>query len=80
MLSDDYLDWILTELRRIPHVEAIRIGTRMPVVLPYRVTDELVEILKKHHPLWINTQFNHPRAITESSKELLQTWKAFYGV
>jgi len=72
MLSDEYLDWILTELRRIPHVEVIRIGTRMPVVLPYRITDELVEILKKHHPLWINTQFNHPRAITESSKEALR--------
>ncbi|WP_255251428.1 lysine 2,3-aminomutase [Candidatus Methanoperedens sp. BLZ2] len=72
MLSDEYLDWILTELRRIPHVEVIRIGTRMPVVLPYRITDELVEILKKHHPLWINTHFNHPRAITESSKEALR--------
>jgi len=72
MLSDDYLDWILTELRKIPHVEIIRIGTRMPVVLPYRITDELVAVLKKHHPLWINTHFNHPRAITESSKEALR--------
>lgn len=72
MLSDDYLDWILTELRKIPHVEVIRIGTRMPVVLPYRITDELVVVLKKHHPLWINTQFNHPRAITDSSKEALR--------
>lgn len=72
MLSDEYLDWILTELRKIHHVEVIRIGTRMPVVLPYRITDGLVEVLKKHHPLWINTQFNHPRAITESSKEALR--------
>ena len=72
MLSDDYIDWILTELRKIPHVEVIRIGTRMPVVLPYRITDELVEILKKHHPLWINTQFNHPREVTSSSKEALK--------
>lgn len=72
MLSDDYLDWILTELQKIPHVEVIRIGTRMPVVLPYRITDELVAMLKKHHPLWVNTQFNHPRAITESSKEALR--------
>ncbi|MDO8725435.1 MAG: lysine 2,3-aminomutase [Candidatus Methanoperedens sp.] len=72
MLSDEYLDWILTELRKIPHVEVIRIGTRMPVVLPYRITDGLVEVLKKHHPLWINTHFNHPRAITESSKEALR--------
>ncbi len=72
MLSDDYLDWILTELRKIPHVEVIRIGTRMPVVLPYRITDELVVMLKKHHALWINTHFNHPRAITDSSREALK--------
>lgn len=72
MLPDEYLDWILAELQKIPHVEVIRIGTRMPVVLPYRITDELVEMLKKHHPLWVNTQFNHPRAITESSKEALR--------
>ena len=72
MLSDEYLDWILTELGNIPHVEVIRIGTRMPVVLPYRITDELVEVLKKHHPLWINTHFNHPREITASSKNALR--------
>jgi lysine 2,3-aminomutase len=72
MLPDAYLDWILTKLREIPHVEIIRIGTRMPVVLPYRVTDNLVEILKKHHPLWINTHFNHPREVTASSREALR--------
>ncbi len=72
MLSDSYLDWVLTELRAIPHVEVIRIGTRMPVVLPYRITDDLVNMLKKHHPLWINTHFNHPREITTSSKEALR--------
>lgn len=72
MLSDDYIDWILTEIQKIPHVEVIRIGTRMPVVLPYRITNQLVEILKKHHPLWINTQFNHPREMTTSSKESLK--------
>ncbi len=71
MLSDEYLDWILTEIRAIPHIEVIRIGTRMPVVLPYRVTDDLVKMLKKHHPVWINTHFNHPREITASSKEAL---------
>jgi lysine 2,3-aminomutase len=71
MLSDDYLDWILTELRKIPHIQVIRIGTRMPVVLPYRITDELVELFKKHHPLWINTHFNHPREITPSAKAAL---------
>ncbi|WP_406656178.1 lysine 2,3-aminomutase [Methanolobus sp. ZRKC2] len=72
MLSDDYLDWILTELRSIPHVEVIRIGTRMPVVLPYRVTDQLVDVLKKHHPVWVNTHFNHPREVTFSSKQALR--------
>jgi lysine 2,3-aminomutase len=72
MLSDEYLEWVLTELRRIPHVEVIRIGTRMPVVLPYRITDELIRVLKKYHPLWINTHFNHPREITISSKEALR--------
>jgi lysine 2,3-aminomutase len=71
MLSTEYLDWILTELHKIPHVEVIRIGTRVPAVLPYRITDDLVEMLKKHQPLWINTQFNHPREITTSAKESL---------
>lgn len=72
MLSDQYLDWVLTELRRIEHVQVIRIGSRMPVVLPYRVTDELVDMLKKHHPLWLNTHFNHPREITSSSRAALK--------
>ena len=72
MLSDDYLDWILTELRSIEHLEVIRIGSRMPVVLPYRITDSLVEMLKKHHPIWLNTHFNHPREITASSREALK--------
>lgn len=72
MLSDDYLDWILTEIQAIPHVEIIRIGTRMPVVLPYRITDSLTKVLKKHNPVWINTHFNHPGEITTSSKEALR--------
>lgn len=71
LLSDKRLDWLLTELRSIPHVEIIRIGTRTPAVLPYRITDELVEMLKKHHPLWINTHFNHPQEITESAQRAL---------
>ena len=71
MLSDDYLDWILGELRLIKHVEIIRIGTRTPVVLPYRITDDLVQMLKKHQPLWINTHFNHPREITQSASSSL---------
>ena len=71
MLPDDYLDWILTELNNIPHVEVVRIGSRIPVVLPYRITNELVQMLKKHHPLWLNTQFNHPTELTPSSREAL---------
>ncbi len=72
MLSDEKLDWLLTQVREIEHVEVVRIGTRMPVVLPYRITDALVEMLKKHHPLWINTHFNHPCELTESSRKALR--------
>ncbi len=72
MLSDTHLDWLLTELRQIDHVQVIRIGTRMPVVLPYRITDALVNMLKKHHPLWVNTHFNHPREMTSSSRQALK--------
>ena len=71
MLSDSYLDWLLGEITSIPHVEIVRIGTRMPVVLPYRITDRLISIMKKYQPLWINTHFNHPREINTSSKEAL---------
>ncbi|MFC2131615.1 lysine 2,3-aminomutase [Bacteroidota bacterium] len=72
MLSTEYLDWILTELKKIPHIEVIRIGTRIPAVLPYRITDELINMLKKHSPLWINTHFNHPKEMTTSSREALK--------
>ncbi|WP_196594348.1 glutamate 2,3-aminomutase [Pectinatus sottacetonis] len=68
LLNDNMLDWILTELDNIPHVEIKRIGTRTLVTLPQRVTDELCYILKKHPPVYINTQFNHPREITPESK------------
>ena len=72
LLADDSLDWVLTRLDEIPHVEVVRIGTRTPVVMPYRITDNLVKVLKKHQPLWINTHFNHPREITRSAREALQ--------
>ncbi|MBU0483931.1 MAG: lysine 2,3-aminomutase [Proteobacteria bacterium] len=72
LLSTSYLDWILTELQTIEHVEVIRIGTRTPVVMPSRITDNLVEMLKKHQPLWINTHFNHPRELTASSRQALK--------
>ncbi|MBP8672969.1 MAG: lysine 2,3-aminomutase [Synergistales bacterium] len=67
-LDDELLEWILSELRGIPHVEIIRIGSRMPVVCPQRVTEKLCAMLKKYHPLWFNTHFNHPKEITEESK------------
>jgi len=58
------LESILAKLRAVPHLEIIRIGTRVPVSLPQRVDDELVEMLQKYHPLWINVHFNHPRELT----------------
>jgi lysine 2,3-aminomutase len=71
LLPDEQLDWILTQLGEIEHVEIVRIGTRTPVVMPQRITDSLVEMLKRHHPLWINTHFNHPRELTASSRAAL---------
>lgn len=72
MLSDEYIDWILSEITAIPHVEIVRIGSRMPVVLPYRITDGLISVLKKYPNLWVNTHFNHPRELTSSSKLALK--------
>jgi lysine 2,3-aminomutase len=68
VLSNDKIEYVLKELRKIPHVEIIRIGSRTPVVLPQRITDELVEMLKKYHPIYLNTHFNHPREITPESR------------
>ncbi len=67
MLSDERIEYILKELRKIPHVEIIRIGTRIPVTLPQRITADLCALFKKYHPLYINTHFNHPREITPES-------------
>lgn len=64
MLPDERLDRILHAVRRIKTVEVIRIGTRIPCTLPMRVTPRLVSVLKKYHPLYINTHFNHPAEIT----------------
>ncbi|NLX41215.1 MAG: lysine 2,3-aminomutase [Bacteroidales bacterium] len=67
MVSDAKLEDIIKRLRAIPHVEIIRIGSRVPVVCPQRITDDLVNILKKYHPIWLNTHFNHPNEVTEES-------------
>lgn len=71
LVSDERLETIIMKLREIPHVEIIRIGTRVPVVLPQRITDDLVNMLKKYHPIWLNTHFNHPKEITEESKKAI---------
>ena len=67
-LSDESLEYIIKSIREISHVEIIRIGTRVPVVMPQRITRELCSMLKKYHPIWINTQFNHPNEITDESR------------
>lgn len=69
LTDDDKLEYIIKNVREIPHVEIIRIGTRVPVVLPQRITPELVGMLKKYHPLWINTHFNHPNELTGRAKK-----------
>jgi lysine 2,3-aminomutase len=63
-LADDRLDYLLGRLRAIRHVEFIRIGTKVPVVLPMRVTRELVRMLRRHHPLWMSIHFTHPAELT----------------
>lgn len=64
VLSTPRLEKILAKLRTLPHLEIIRIGTRFPVVLPQRIDEELVSMLSRYRPLWVNTHFNHPREIT----------------
>ena len=69
LLSDDVLGNLLAGLRRIAHVEIVRIHTRAPVTLPERITPDLCRLLKRYHPLYINTHFNHPAEITAPSAE-----------
>ncbi len=69
VLTDNKLEYVISRLREIEHVEIIRIGTRMPVVLPQRITDDLCNMLKKYHPIYVNTHFNHPKEITLEAKE-----------
>jgi lysine 2,3-aminomutase len=66
-VSDDTLEFIISELRKIPHIEIVRLGSRTPVVMPQRITDKLVAMLKKYHPVWLNTHFNHPQEMTEEA-------------
>lgn len=69
LISDDKLEYIIKRLRAIGHVRIVRIGSRTPVVMPQRITPKLVNMLKKYHPIWLNTHFNHPNEITEESKK-----------
>lgn len=69
MVSDERLEYIISRLRQIPHVEIVRIGSRTPVVCPQRITDNLVNMLKKYHPIWLNTHFNHPQEVTKEATE-----------
>jgi len=72
LVSDEKLEYIISELRKIPHVEIVRLGTRTPVVMPQRITDKLCEMLKKYHPIWLNTHFNHPKEMTPEASEALK--------
>ena len=67
LLSDNQIEHLLQQLRQIEHVEIIRFGTRTPVTMPMRITDTLVSILKKYHPVYVNTQYNHYYELTEES-------------
>jgi len=71
LLSDGKLEGLLSALRAIPHVEFLRIGTRIPIFLPQRITPELCAMLKKYHPLWMSVHTNHPRELTAESREAL---------
>ena len=71
MVSDAKLEYIIQRLRAIPHVEIVRLGSRTPVVCPQRITDDLVNMLKKYHPIWLNTHFNHPNEVTPEAEQAL---------
>jgi len=68
-MPDHYLEWLLSSLRKIPHVELIRIGTKTPMVLPQRITPELTRMLKQYHPLWISVHCTHPDELTFESRQ-----------
>ena len=69
VFNEANLDWLLGRLRAIPHVEIVRFGSRLPVTLPFRITDDLCALLKQYHPIWLNTHFNHPKELTPEAAE-----------
>jgi len=68
-LGDDRLDWLLGRLRAIPHVEFLRIGTKVPAVLPQRITPELLRTIRRHHPVWMSIHFMHPDELTPEVRQ-----------
>ena len=64
VMSDDRLEWLLSRLRRIKHVEFLRIGSKVPAVLPQRITPGLTRMLRRYHPLWMSVHFIHPDELT----------------
>lgn len=72
LVSDEFLERVIKEIRKIKHVQIVRLGSRTPVVLPYRITPQLVKMLRKYHPVWLNTHFNHPNEITPASKRAVE--------
>lgn len=73
LMEDDHLEGILAKVRKIPHVEIIRIGSRVPVTLPQRITPSLTNMLKKYHPLWVSIHFSHPKEITKEVRRSCAT-------
>jgi lysine 2,3-aminomutase len=69
IMGDRHIEHLLMRLRAIPHVEILRLGTRVPVYLPQRITPELVEMLRRYHPLYINIHFNHPAEVTPEVRD-----------
>ena len=72
MLKNDELEYVLSSLRSIEHIQIIRIGTRIPCTLPQRIDENLVNMLKKYHPLFMNVHFEHPAEITPESSRALK--------
>jgi len=68
-LGDDKLDWLLGRLKAIRHVEFVRIGTKVPVVLPHRITRGLIAVLRRHRPIWMSLHFTHPKELTPETRE-----------
>ena len=72
LFSDDKLEYLLKRVRAIPHIEFVRIGSRVPIFLPQRITPELCSMLQKYHPLWMSVHVNHPRELTIEVRQALE--------